>query len=119
MGGAERQTPRQQPPPGRGRDPTTRRTGDGVEALMIEAQELTRRFGDVVAADRVSLHVPGGAILALLGPNGAGKTTTVRVLAGLIAPSSGRAVVAGRDVQADPAGVRARVGLVTDVPGLH
>jgi ABC-2 type transport system ATP-binding protein len=60
-----------------------------------------------------------GAILALLGPNGAGKTTTVRMLAGLIAPSDGEATVAGCDVRRDPAGVRARVGLVTDAPGLY
>ena len=86
---------------------------------MIEAQGLTRRFGDFVAVDRVSLRVPGGAILALLGPNGAGKTTTVRMLAGLIAPSEGQATVAGCDVRRDPAGVRARVGLVTDAPGLY
>lgn len=86
---------------------------------MIGARELTRRFGGFFAVDRVSLRVPAGAILALLGPNGAGKTTIVRMLAGLLAPSSGDAVVAGREVRADPTGVRARVGLVTDVPGLH
>ncbi len=86
---------------------------------MIEAHALTRRFGDFVAVQDVSLRVPGGAILALLGPNGAGKTTTVRMLAGLIAPSEGEATVAGCDVRRDPAGVRARVGLVTDAPGLY
>jgi ABC-2 type transport system ATP-binding protein len=86
---------------------------------MIEAMDLTRRFGDVVAVDRLSLRVAEGTILALLGPNGAGKTTTVRMLAGLLAPTSGTATVAGRDVRADPAGVRARVGLVTDAPGLY
>ena len=86
---------------------------------MIEAHALTRRFGAFVAVEGVSLRVPGGAILALLGPNGAGKTTTVRMLAGLIAPSEGEATVAGCDVRRDPAGVRARVGLVTDAPGLY
>jgi ABC-2 type transport system ATP-binding protein len=86
---------------------------------MIEATDLTRRFGEVVAVDRLSLRVAEGTILALLGPNGAGKTTTVRMLAGLLAPTSGAATVAGRDVRADPAGVRARVGLVTDTPGLY
>src|SRR4051812_4777820 len=58
-------------------------------------------------------------VLALLGPNGAGKTTTVRMLAGLLAPSDGAATVAGCDVRRDPAGVRARVGLVSDAPGLY
>lgn len=86
---------------------------------MIEAQGLGRQFGTVMAVDQVSLRVPDGAILALLGPNGAGKTTTVRMLAGLIAPSTGEARVAGRDVRRDPTGVRARVGLVTDAPGLY
>jgi ABC-2 type transport system ATP-binding protein len=86
---------------------------------MIEARSLSRRFGAFLAADHVSLRVPDGAILALLGPNGAGKTTTVRMLAGLLAPSAGEATVAGLNVRADPSGVRARVGLVTDVPGLY
>jgi ABC-2 type transport system ATP-binding protein len=86
---------------------------------MIEAQGLIRRFGDVVAVDRVSLRVPDGAVLALLGPNGAGKTTIVRMLTGVLGLSAGRATVAGYDVQTDPAAVRARIGLVTDVPGLH
>jgi ABC-2 type transport system ATP-binding protein len=86
---------------------------------MIRARGLRRQFGQVVAVDEVSLSVPDGAILALLGPNGAGKTTTVRMLAGLLAPSAGEAIVAGCDVRADPAGVRARIGLMTDSPGLH
>jgi ABC-2 type transport system ATP-binding protein len=86
---------------------------------MIQAQGLRREFGQFVAVDDVSLSVPDGTILALLGPNGAGKTTTVRMLAGLLAPSAGDAMVAGFDVRTDPAGVRARVGLVTDSPGLY
>ena len=86
---------------------------------MIEARGLTRRFGQFVAVEGVSLRVPSGSLLALLGPNGAGKTTTVRMLAGLLAPSEGDATVAGCDVRRDPSGVRARVGLVTDAPGLY
>jgi ABC-2 type transport system ATP-binding protein len=86
---------------------------------LIEATALTRQFGDFVAVDNVNLTVPDGTILALLGPNGAGKTTTVRMLAGLMAPSSGSAKVAGYDVVRNPADVRARIGLVTDVPGLY
>lgn len=86
---------------------------------MIDARDLTRRFGSFLAVEGVTLHVPAGAVLALLGPNGAGKTTIVRMLAGLVAPSSGGATVAGCDITADPEGVRTRVGLVTDVPGLH
>lgn len=86
---------------------------------VIEAEDLTRRFGAFVAVESVALHVPDGTILALLGPNGAGKTTTVRMLAGLLGPTAGTARVAGADVRADPAAVRARVGLVTDAPGLY
>ena len=86
---------------------------------MIHARGLRRQFGSIVAVDDVSLTVPAGTVLALLGPNGAGKTTTVRLLAGLLAPTAGEAMVAGCDVRADPAGVRARVGVVTDTPGLH
>ena len=86
---------------------------------MIEAHGLTRRFADFTAVSDATFRVPDGGILALLGPNGAGKTTTVRMLAGLLAPSEGDATVAGCDIRRDPAEVRARVGLVTDVPGLY
>lgn len=86
---------------------------------MIEAEGLGRRFGDLVAVDDVSLSVPDGTILALLGPNGAGKTTIVRLLTGVLALTSGQARVAGYDVARNPAAVRARIGLVTDVPGLY
>ena len=85
---------------------------------MIEAYGLTRRFGAFTAVTDLSLQVPNGSILALLGPNGAGKTTTVRMLAGLLAPTDGEARVAGYDIRRDPDAVRARVGLVTDAPGL-
>lgn len=86
---------------------------------MIKTQKLTRCFGSLTAVSDVSLEVPTGSILALLGPNGAGKTTTVRMLAGLIAPSTGEATVAGYDVRANARAVRACVGLVTDTPGLY
>jgi len=85
---------------------------------MIEAQSLTRHFGNFTAVSQVSLHVPDGAVLALLGPNGAGKTTTVRMLSGLLAPSEGEATVAGYDIRREAPAIRACVGLVTDVPGL-
>ena len=85
---------------------------------MIEAFDLTRRFGTITAVSQVSLRVPDGAILALLGPNGAGKTTTIRMLSGLLAPTEGNATVAGYDIRREPDAVRACVGLVTDVTGL-
>ncbi|GII80115.1 ABC transporter [Sphaerisporangium rufum] len=83
---------------------------------MIHARGLTRRFkikgGDVAAVRGLDLDVPAGQTVAFLGPNGAGKSTSLRMLTTLLAPTSGTAVVAGRDVTADPAGVRARIGYV-------
>lgn len=86
---------------------------------MIEAHRLTKRFDDLVAVDDLSLTVAAGEVLALLGPNGAGKTTTVRMLAAILRPTGGWAVVAGRNILAEPAAVRRRVGLLTEYPGLY
>ncbi|HJW83177.1 MAG TPA: ABC transporter ATP-binding protein [Anaerolineae bacterium] len=86
---------------------------------MIETTQLVKRFDDFVAVDGVTLRVSAGEVVALLGPNGAGKTTTVRMLAALLAPTTGRAVVAGFDVQTDPIEVRRRVGVLTETPGLY
>jgi ABC-2 type transport system ATP-binding protein len=85
---------------------------------VISISNLTRRFGDRIAVEELSLEIRSGEIVALLGPNGAGKTTTLRMLAGLIAPSSGSAVVDGVRLsrQSGPA-VRARVGFLTEAPG--
>ncbi|HTT29150.1 MAG TPA: ATP-binding cassette domain-containing protein [Solirubrobacteraceae bacterium] len=79
------------------------------DAIQVEA--LRKRFGEVVALDGLDLLAPEGDVLALLGPNGAGKTTLVRALATLLVPDSGRALVLGRDVVADPFGVRSEIGL--------
>src|SRR6266436_916128 len=79
---------------------------------MIRAQGLVKKFGDLVAVNDVSFEVPKGEIFAFLGPNGAGKTTTIRMLTTLLRPSRGRAEVAGKDVLADPLGVRRQIGVV-------
>src|SRR5580698_1448569 len=79
--------------------------------LMIEAESLTKRYGDTVALAGVDLAVPSGAILGVLGPNGAGKTTAVRILTTLAVPDSGRARVAGFDVLTEAAEVRRRIGV--------
>jgi ABC-2 type transport system ATP-binding protein len=86
---------------------------------MIEAQALTKDFADFRAVDDVTLTVPGGAVLVLLGPNGAGKTTIVRMLTSVLAPTSGRAQVAGYDVVQHPAEVRRHVGVLTEQHGLY
>ena len=86
---------------------------------MIRATGLGRRFGALWAIRDMDLEVRRGEVLGLLGPNGAGKTTTVRVLTSLIEPSEGRATVDGFDVVAEPEAVRARVGILTETPGLY
>ncbi|WP_119071922.1 ABC transporter ATP-binding protein [Aggregatilinea lenta] len=86
---------------------------------MIETHELTKRFGEFLAVDRVTLSVEAGAIFAILGPNGAGKTTTVRMLTSILQPTSGWARVAGYDVTQDPLKVRSVVGVLTEQHGLY
>jgi ABC-2 type transport system ATP-binding protein len=86
---------------------------------MIELVHLTKRFGDLIAVNDVSLKLPRGEFFALLGPNAAGKTTTLKVLAGLMRASSGSARVAGFDVQRDPLEARRRLAFVPDFPFLY
>lgn len=86
---------------------------------MIELVDLVKRFGDVVAVNGLSLSVPKGQFFAVLGPNAAGKTTTIKIMAGLIKPTSGCARVAGFDVQKDPLEARKRLAYVPDFPFLY
>jgi ABC-2 type transport system ATP-binding protein len=86
---------------------------------MLTASRLSRRFGDRIALDDVSFTLEAGEIFALLGPNGAGKTTTLRILAGLIAPSSGSVQVDGEPMGPRSAPrLRAHIGFLTEAPGL-
>ena len=82
-------------------------------ATAIDARELTRRFGEFVAVDRVSFTVARGEIFGFLGANGAGKSTTIRMLCGLLRPTSGTALVGGLDVGRDPEGVKRRIGYMS------
>jgi ABC-2 type transport system ATP-binding protein len=79
----------------------------------IEVRHLSRRFGDFVAVNDVSFDVRAGEIFGFLGSNGAGKSTTIRMLCGLLRPSSGTAVVGGIDVTQDPEGVKRRIGYMS------
>ena len=86
---------------------------------MLSATNLTRRFGDRIAVDNVSFDIRPGEIFALLGPNGAGKTTTLRMLSGLIAPTSGAVRVDDEALDRhNAAKLRTRVGFLTEAPGL-
>ena len=79
----------------------------------ITVRDLTRRFGAFVAVDSISFSVERGEVFGFLGPNGAGKTTTIKMLAGLLAPTSGEALVAGLDVAHDPTLIRRRIGYMS------
>ena len=81
---------------------------------MITLHSLTKCFGHQTAVDRLSLEIPAGQIVGLLGPNGAGKSTTLKMLTGMIVPTSGSATICGRDLLTDAAGVKRRVGFVPD-----
>ncbi len=86
---------------------------------MIELLNLTKRFGDLTAVNDVTLTVHRGEFFAVLGPNAAGKTTTIKMITGLIKPTSGSVRVAGHDVQAEPLEVRRRLAYVPDFPFLY
>ncbi len=81
--------------------------------LAMEVRELTRRFGDFTAVDSISFDVRSGEVFGFLGANGAGKTTAIKMLIGLIAPTSGKATVAGYDVMTQADEVRRRIGYMS------
>ncbi len=85
---------------------------------MIKTENLTRRYGDLVAVDALSMTVEPGQVLGFLGPNGAGKTTTMRMIAGFIAPSSGTVSVCGHSLTTDPVAAQACMGYLPEgTPG--
>lgn len=81
---------------------------------MINISHLTRKFNGHLAVDDLCLNIPKGAMFGFLGPNGAGKTTTLKMLMGLLQPTSGEAIIDGINVSADPGAVKARVGYLPD-----
>ncbi|GMU43452.1 MAG: ABC transporter ATP-binding protein [Xanthomonadales bacterium] len=93
-----------------------------MAAPLVRTEALTRRFDDRLAVDALSFELAKGRVLALLGPNGAGKTTTMRMLSGLLAPSSGSATVCGHPLgqrDADNDAIRACCGVVPEAPGFY
>jgi ABC-2 type transport system ATP-binding protein len=90
-----------------------------VSQASVETRDLTRRFGSLTAVDRLSLRIERGEVFGLLGPNGSGKTTTIRMLCGLLEPSSGWATVAGIDVSVAPEQIKQRIGYMSQRFGLY
>ena len=85
----------------------------------IEVRNLTRHFGDFIAVDQVTFEIPKGEIFGLLGPNGAGKTTTIRMLCGLLMPSTGDGTVLGFDIRKKPEEIKKRIGYMSQKFSLY
>jgi ABC-2 type transport system ATP-binding protein len=90
-----------------------------TQSPLIETEHLVKRFGDKVAVDDVTFQVFGGEVFGFLGPNGAGKTTTIKMIVGLLTPTSGTVKVGGYDVQVQPLPAKAASGYVPDTPNLY
>jgi ABC-2 type transport system ATP-binding protein len=88
-------------------------------SYAVETDNLTRRFGDFVAVDRLSLQVAPGEVFGFLGPNGSGKTTTIRMLCGLIAPTDGAGSVLGFDIGRESEAIKARIGYMSQKFSLY
>jgi len=85
-----------------------------MNVCAIQTKALTRRFGDLVAVEDVNLEVASGQFFGFLGPNGAGKSTTIKMLTGLLAPTSGRMQILGIDFEQDPVDVKRQIGVVPE-----
>jgi ABC-2 type transport system ATP-binding protein len=90
-----------------------------LNSPLIKTEGLVKKFGEKIAVDNVSFEVFGGEIFGFLGPNGAGKTTTIKMIVGLLQPTSGSAQVAGFDIQTQPLQAKAACGYVPDEPNLY
>ncbi|HXV59079.1 MAG TPA: ABC transporter ATP-binding protein [Vicinamibacteria bacterium] len=86
---------------------------------MIRLQNVTKRYGEHLAVRDLTLHVGAGELFGFLGPNGAGKTTTIKMIAGLLRPSSGEIFLAGHDLERDPVNAKAALGFIPDRPFLY
>jgi ABC-2 type transport system ATP-binding protein len=86
--------------------------------IAISTSELTRKFGELLAVDSINLQVQAGQFFGFLGPNGAGKSTTIKMLTGLLTPTSGRMQLLGLDFQSNPIDVKRQIGVVPEGMGL-
>ena len=86
---------------------------------MIETKDLSKRFGTKTAVDRLNLRIEAGEFFCFLGPNGAGKTTTIKLLTGLLKPTSGEAVIGGHDIQREHVAAKQLLGYIPDMPFLY
>lgn len=86
---------------------------------MITLHSLTKRYGGFTAVDGIDLEIPAGQLFGFLGPNGAGKTTTLRMIAGILQPTSGWIEVAGLDIQHHPMAAKAKLGFIPDRPFVY
>ena len=86
---------------------------------MIEVHKLSRYYGEACAVDEVSFSIADGEVVGFLGRNGAGKSTTLKVLAGLLTPSSGTVVIDGVDMTAAPTSFRKSIGFMPETPPLY
>ncbi|MBP3427789.1 MAG: ABC transporter ATP-binding protein [Clostridia bacterium] len=86
---------------------------------MIQCEKLSRRYGQLLALDQLDLHVDAGEVHGFVGPNGAGKSTAMRIFATLLSPTSGRAMIGGVDVAADPEAARKVIGYMPDFFGVY
>jgi ABC-2 type transport system ATP-binding protein len=86
---------------------------------MIRLEQLTKRYGAFTAVQGIDLEIPRGTLYGFLGPNGAGKTTTMRMIAGILRPTSGRVEVAGVDIVSDPIRAKTHLGFIPDRPYVY
>jgi ABC-2 type transport system ATP-binding protein len=86
---------------------------------IIELQNLTKNYKGLKAVDQINLSIREGIIFGFLGPNGAGKTTTIRMMAGILLPTSGKIIINGMDLDKDPSGVKRCCGFIPDRPFLY
>lgn len=88
-------------------------------SIAIETFNLTKNYGSLAAVNNLNLKIRSGEVFGFLGPNGAGKTTTIKLMTGLLKPTSGTVKIMGKDIQEDPLGAKKNIGLIPDEPQIY